>query len=149
MFITIYALFIVSIYILSNQKYSVIYKVVKNKYFKIGYYCIFLIAFFVLTEAESKVSQIIYGFLLLIGLLSIIHNPGKWIFEYIILSLISLLLSTFYLGCCFHHYSDLVFIDFSINNIFGNCLKNYLWLISSFILLYITVKKINTPPNIV
>jgi len=149
LFIIIYVIFIAGIYILSNQKYSGFSKFAQNKYFKIGYYCMFLIAFFILTGAESKVSQIIYGFLLLVGLLSIIHNLGKWIIEYIILSLISLLLSTFYLGCCFHHYSDLVFIDFSISNIFGNCLKNYLWLISSFILLYITVKKINTPPNIV
>lgn len=144
-FLIIYAILVVGIYALSSQKYIWINKFVKNKYFRIGYYLMFVIAFLMSTFEEGRISQLIFGLLLFLGLLLILYNQQRWFLNFMISSVLSLILATFYIGCCYHWSGDVGFIDFSIGNILKNCLKNYLWLISSFIMLHIAVKKLNTP----
>lgn len=137
-------LFTIGIYFLSNQKYLWIYKFINNKYFTLGYCVMILFTLYISILVEGMVSLFFYESLLFIGLLSIIYTQKKRILNYLLLSLSSIILLTFYLGCNYRYYADMGFIDFSFKNLCHNCLNNYLWVLSSFLILYITLNKINT-----
>ena len=140
--------FISVVYFFSNDKYIRKKSILNCKYVWIVNYILIAVALFIASwEFNTPIASLIYVLLLASIILTAIHNPKNWKIRFLIFSTLSIVIQTFYLGCYTHYYGDVGLLDFSINNMWTNCSKNYLWLISGLIILYMTINKINTLYN--
>jgi hypothetical protein len=141
-FIFIIALFILGVYFLSNGKYGLKKRIFNIKYFSIGNYILIAISLFISSlELENSFSFLIYALLLASIILTAIYNQQNWKINFLIFAIASIVIQTFYLGCFLDIHGDISFIDFSIKNMWTNCSKNYLWLISGLTILYMTINR--------
>jgi len=142
LFILIILLFISGIFFLSNGKFLPMKKILNLKYFNIGNYLLIALSLFIASlDFNNSISSLIYGLTLAISILTAIYNPQNWKTNFLIFAAASIVIQTFYLGCFTHIYGDIGLTDFSIKNMWTNCSKNYLWLISGLTILYMTINR--------
>lgn len=134
-----YVIIPIGIYVLSRKHFLVLNKPL----FTIVYY-IFIIGTFIIVfnGYEQRKVRLLFEIFLVINLLYILNCRKIWIFTFMFFSVITFLMQSYYLRCYYGYFNDLGYIDFSIGNMCNNCLKNYFWLISSLMILFVVITKL-------